>query len=100
MRLAELVPGERAIISGDAGDARVNRRLLDLGLVPGTRLEVTARHLFGGPMVIRVGGAHIAIGARLARLVPVERLPGRGRPRDRRQEPPRRNRNNSGGIRP
>jgi ferrous iron transport protein A len=55
-----LPPGER-------------RRLTELGLRHGARIEVLRRAPFGGPLALRVGGAAIAL--RLAQAAQVAVLP-------------------------
>lgn len=51
--------------------AGATARLLDMGLIPGTELEVVAVHPFKGPVVIRMQGTEIAVGRGIARRVKV-----------------------------
>jgi Fe2+ transport system protein FeoA len=44
------------------------------GLVPGDLLEIETRQPFGGPVVVRVGHARIALALRIARGILVEPL--------------------------
>ena len=55
-RLAELLPGERGRVTavGDGGDA--TRRLMDLGLIRGTTVEVIRAAPLGDPIEIRLRG--------------------------------------------
>jgi len=48
------------------------RRLFDMGIMPGAELELLARHPFRGPLVIKVGNADIALGRSIANKVKVE----------------------------
>lgn len=56
-----LSPGYCAVV--DEIDARgiTRRRLLDLGLVPGTRIEVVRRSPLGDPTAYQIRGAIIAL---------------------------------------
>ncbi|MDD2421755.1 MAG: FeoA family protein [Heliobacteriaceae bacterium] len=47
------------------------RRLLDLGLVPGTRVEVVRRSPMGDPIAVKIRGAIIALRAEESGLVMV-----------------------------
>ena len=54
--LAELRPGERGRVSSIGGDAEASRRLMDLGVVRGTPLEVIRVAPLGDPLEIRLRG--------------------------------------------
>lgn len=54
--LAELRPGERGRVSAVAGDAEAARRLMDLGVVRGTPLEVIRVAPLGDPLEVRLRG--------------------------------------------
>ena len=65
--LAELEPGERGSVSRvPDGDPDLLRYLAELGLVPGSQVEVVAQAPFAGPVTVRTrSGAH-AISRELA----------------------------------
>lgn len=69
MTLDQARPGSELIIGQPVGRGR-NRRLYDLGLTPGTRVEIVASHPFRGPVIVRAHDALIAVGRSLARLIP------------------------------
>jgi ferrous iron transport protein A len=48
------------------------RRLFEMGIMPGVELILIARHPFKGPLVIRVGNADVALGRSIANKVKVE----------------------------
>ena len=48
--LAALAAGERGRVTAVGGDADVARRLMDLGLIRGTTVEVIRRAPLGDPM--------------------------------------------------
>jgi ferrous iron transport protein A len=55
-KLAELRPGERGRITAVEGDAEAVRRLMDLGVIRGTALEVVRTAPLGDPMEVRLRG--------------------------------------------
>ncbi len=67
--LKESQEGKIAFIRGDN---RVLRRLLDMGLTPGTSICVTRVAPFKGPVEIRVRGSKLALGEEVAANVFVE----------------------------
>lgn len=65
--LAELDPGERGVIGCiSEEDSALLRYLGSLGLVPETSVEVESIAPFGGPLLVRVGGAQYALGREVA----------------------------------
>lgn len=62
--ITELSPGGRgSIVSVPHG------RLLDLGLVPGTKVLLVRFAPFGGPIEIEVRGSRLVIGREMARKI-------------------------------
>lgn len=59
--LADLAPGQAAIIAELALPAATAEPLMDLGLVAGTAVLAVRRAPGGDPMVYRVDGAEIAL---------------------------------------
>lgn len=70
MTLADLRPGQRAVIEGFA-DATPALRLLEMGLLPGTPVEVVRVAPLGDPMDLRVRGYHLSVRRDEARRVAV-----------------------------
>jgi Fe2+ transport system protein FeoA len=60
-RLSELTPGARGIIRRVSGESRFARRLMELGLVPGTHVELVRRAPMGDPIELLVRGTHFSI---------------------------------------
>lgn len=50
----------------------LQRRLLDMGLTPGTRVVVVKSSPFGGPLEVQVRGSRLAIGRGVAERIYVE----------------------------
>ncbi len=77
--LSEVGAGTRVVVRevSDADESRL-RYLAQLGLFPGTEVEVLGREPFGGPMVIRVAGEERSLGRSLAEVVRVRPEAGPG----------------------
>jgi Fe2+ transport system protein FeoA len=71
-RLADLGPGARCIVVQIDGEPQIVRRLMELGLVPGTPVEFIRRAPLGDPCELRVRGTHLSIRRSEARQVHVE----------------------------
>ena len=59
--LDDLAPGESGVIVRLSGDATIARRLMELGLVPGTSVEVVRRAPLGDPVELRLRQVHLSI---------------------------------------
>lgn len=70
--LAEMTAGESGSIVRVLGDEHVARRLMELGLVPGTRVEVIRRAPLGDPIEIRLRQFHLSLRQSEATHVHVE----------------------------
>jgi ferrous iron transport protein A len=70
--LDDLQPGESSIITSIDGEPHTTRRLMELGLVPGTRVEVVRRAPMGDPVELRVRRTHLSIRRSEAERVHVE----------------------------
>ncbi len=71
--LSTLKEREEGKIAFIRGDNRVLRRLLDLGLTPGTRVSVSRIAPLKGPVEIKVRGSRLALGDEIVCNVFVER---------------------------
>lgn len=72
MTLDELPQGQRALIAAITGGGPFRRRLLELGLLPGTPVVRTAQAPFGDPKTFLVRGAVLALRRREAALVELQ----------------------------
>lgn len=59
--LSSLTPGEYGIVEGIAHESKIKRRLLDLGLIPGTKVLCVLKSPLGDPTAYFVRGALIAL---------------------------------------
>lgn len=84
MNLAETRIGQVVTVAHIAGEGSFRRRLMELGLVPGTRVEVIGVAPLGDPLELLVRGSSLSIRRAEARGVSVsldeapsaERAPG------------------------
>lgn len=61
MNLGQLALGESAVVRRIRGERRTVVRLLEMGLVPGTRVEVRRKAPLGDPLELRVRGYALSI---------------------------------------
>ncbi|MBQ9156328.1 MAG: ferrous iron transport protein A [Eubacterium sp.] len=59
--LFDIEPGQTAIVTDLQAAGSMRRRLMDLGLTPGTRVECLGRSPFGDPAAFLIRGAVIAL---------------------------------------
>ena len=61
MQLSEVQPGQIVEVAAIAGQSSFRRRLMELGLVPGTRVELVRVAPLGDPIELLVRGASLSI---------------------------------------
>ncbi|MGC4017780.1 MAG: FeoA family protein [Muricomes sp.] len=61
LSLNDVNPGQKAVIRELRSDESIHRRLLDIGLVKGTKVECVGRSPGGDPSAFLIRGAVIAI---------------------------------------
>ena len=71
-RLAELKPGESARITEIGGEGDALRRLMDLGLIRGTAVEVVRTAPLGDPIEVRLRGFMLTLRRAEAEHITVE----------------------------
>lgn len=67
--LTDLNPGEEGIITDLEGGRGMQSRLRSLGLIEGQRIRKISALVWGGPVVVLVNRAQIAIGRGMARKI-------------------------------
>jgi ferrous iron transport protein A len=72
MLLSEIKPGQIVQIAGIGGQSSFRRRLMELGLVPGTRVELVRVAPLGDPVELLVRGASLSIRKAEAGVIEVE----------------------------
>ncbi len=68
----ELRPGEKGTIVKIGGVGGVHRRLLDMGLVSGSEVEVERVAPLGDPIEVRIKGYHLSLRKEEASDIQVE----------------------------
>ena len=61
MRLSQLNVGEKCVVSSLKNTGTIRRRLLDIGLLPGTEVECLFTSPFGDPIAYSIRQAIVAI---------------------------------------
>ena len=74
MTLNELKLNHKCSITSLLSDGCQRRRMLDLGLVEGTKVEAVLSSPFGEPIAYLIRGALIALRKEDAQLIEIERL--------------------------
>ena len=70
--LASVSTGRPFRVMEVRGGRELRTRLAALGVLPGVMLQVLLRGPLGGPVLVEVAGARLAIGRRMAHRVLVE----------------------------
>jgi len=70
--LSELKTGERGKISRVGGSGGVHRRILDMGVIPGTTVEVERIAPMGDPIWVRLRGYQLSLRKEEAANINVE----------------------------
>jgi Fe2+ transport system protein FeoA len=70
--LSKLVPGEKGIIRKIKTRGAIRRRLMDMGFVSGTTLEIQKVAPLGDPVDILLKGCHVSIRNNEAETILVE----------------------------
>lgn len=73
--LADLRSGQRAVVTAVDSHSAVGQRMLHLGLLEGTEVELVRRAPAGDPLEIRLAGYSLSVRASEARLIEVEVRP-------------------------
>jgi ferrous iron transport protein A len=75
--LRDLDSGARAVVKEVHGGFSLRRRLGDVGVLPGGTVEVLRSGTLGGPVLIAVQEARVAIGQRQAQKIEVDLIGGK-----------------------
>jgi ferrous iron transport protein A len=70
--LSDLDPGERGKVMEIGGDADAMRRLMDMGMIRGTSVELVRRAPLGDPLEVRVRGFMLTLRRSEAEHIMVE----------------------------
>ena len=70
--LAQLSPGDRGKVAKVGGDSEAARRLMEMGLMRGTAVEVVRRAPLGDPLEVKVRGFMLTLRRSEAEHIEVE----------------------------
>ena len=70
--LADLQPGEKAVVHSLSGDPEASARLMEMGLLPGTEIKVVRFAPLGDPIEIEVRGYHFSLRREEAAFITLE----------------------------
>lgn len=73
MTVFDLRPGDQATVTAVTAEGAIRQRLLDMGILPKTKLTVARIAPGGGPIWIKLSDSQFALRAQEARSVSVER---------------------------
>lgn len=76
--LADLKPGQSGVVTELHSQGPVRRRMMDLGIVPGTAVTAEMQSPLGDPVAYRVRGALVSLRREQARLVLIADAPIEG----------------------
>lgn len=71
MSLDQMKPGEGGIIAAVGGTGSLRRRLLDMGLTPGTQISVRKVAPFGDPLELTLRGYELTLRNKDARNIKI-----------------------------
>ena len=74
VRLSELEIGEKGKVIKVNGKGEINRRIRDMGVVPGALLEVETKAALGDPIEIKVKGYHLTLRRKEASDIDIEKI--------------------------
>jgi ferrous iron transport protein A len=70
--LSSMPVGSKGVIEQLSGGVGLTRRLMEMGMTPGTQVEVVRNDM--GPIIVRARGLTIAIGRGMANRILVKKL--------------------------
>ncbi len=76
MRLSELKVGDKAEVTAVKAESATRRRIMDMGLIKGTRFRVVRVAPLGDPMEISFKGLYLAMRKKEAEGILVEKQSG------------------------
>ena len=74
MTIAELKPGQSALVSRIGGEGALRQHFLDMGMIPGAALTVVKLAPMGDPMELRIHGYELTLRLADAARIDVELL--------------------------
>ena len=76
MTLKTIQPGVRVIVQRLTGQGKIRRRLIDMGIIPGTEIEVQKVAPLGDPVEVKFKGYNLSLRREEADTIEVEIVSG------------------------
>jgi ferrous iron transport protein A len=73
MNLSQMKPGDVGVISDVGGEGALRRRLLDMGLTPGTGVKIRKIAPFGDPIELFLRGYELTLRGDDARIIKIKK---------------------------
>lgn len=70
--LSDLLPGQKGIVRKVTGSSMIKRRIVDMGVVAGTIIEVQKFAPLGDPMEVKVKGFNLSLRKNEAGMIEIE----------------------------
>lgn len=61
MTLKELKPGQSGVVDGIKGSGNIRRRVLEMGVTPGTKIDVVKVAPLGDPVEVKLRGYDLSL---------------------------------------
>jgi len=72
--LSDLSPGEKGVVKKVIGNSLIKRRIVDMGVVGGTVIEVQKFAPLGDPMEVKIKGFNLSLRKTEAEMIEIEIL--------------------------
>lgn len=74
MKSTSMKPGQKGKVKAISKGNKAERKMFEMGIMPGVEIELLGAYPFKGPLVFNVGQMQIALGRGMAEAVEVELL--------------------------
>lgn len=74
MNSIDMKRGQKAIVRSISKGIGVERKIFEMGIMPGTEIQLLEKHPFKGPLLFQVGPTRIVLGRGIATSLEVELL--------------------------
>ncbi len=74
MKLIDMKRGQKAIVRSINKGVGAERKMFEMGIMPGTEIQLLEKHPFRGPLLFQVGPTRIVLGRGIAASLEVELL--------------------------
>ncbi|MDD3267752.1 MAG: FeoA family protein [Syntrophomonadaceae bacterium] len=75
MKSTAMKPGQKGKVKSISKGSKAERKMFEMGIIPGVEIELLSCYPFKGPLLFNVGQMQIALGRGMAEAVDVEILP-------------------------